>query len=283
MVIPPLMHQLEVISSGRLDLQNMILLLSLSANSAPSQKSSFCVLLQPASFDSLHMALGIGIVPCERDRSNRGPDYQRYLDEQRRGTITPLNRWEHIPTQDFHSAAAQGIGTKPTEENWGHDTLEDSSFALPHEQIMPSGLPCQKQNMATSGQFIWNTPPTDHWGYHIAEEALSMNPIQATTRSPKVTLESSQPQFSEELLVLIMDIRRDVANLLFQQECLNRRLDFLHDMMHCQVSRPPTLAELVTNPSASSQPDTSIPPEATTQILLVLIPFVLSFCFMLFI
>jgi hypothetical protein len=50
-------------------------------------------------------------------------------------------------------------------------------------------------------------------------------------------------------------------------------------MMHCQVIRPPTLSRLVTNPTTSSQLGTSIPPEATMQILLVLSPFVLSFCF----
>jgi hypothetical protein len=214
-------------------------LLALSASSAPSQESSFCALLQPASFHSLHLASGIGTMPREHGRSNRGLGYQRYLERAKvrcHYSFKPVGAYSYSA---FHSAVVQGIGIRPAEENWGHDTPEDSSSALPHEQIMPSSLPRQEQDVATSGQVIWNTPPTGHWGYPIVEEAPLMTPIQATTRSSEVTHESSRPQFSKELLVLIMDIRRDVADLLFRHEHLNRRLDFLHDALSGESASNP--------------------------------------------
>jgi hypothetical protein len=111
---------------------------------------------------------------------------------------------------------------------------------------MHSSLSRQEHTDVATNQAFWNTPPEGHWGYPIVEEAPSMTPLQETIHILEVTPDSSRPHFFEEHLTLIMDICRDVADLLFRQECLNRQLDFLYDALsgepasnHCLVCHQP--------------------------------------------
>lgn len=71
-------------------------------------------------------------------------------------------------------------------------------------------------------------------------------PLQETICILEVTPDYFRPQFYEEHLTLIMDIRRDVADLLFRQEHLYHWLNFLYDALsgepasnHCPVCRQP--------------------------------------------
>jgi hypothetical protein len=143
---------------------------------------------------------------------------------------------------------------------------------------MHSSLSRQENTYTTTNQDFWNTPPEGHLGYPIVEEAPPTTPLQDTIHILEVTPNSPRPLFSKEHLTLIMDIHRDVADLLFRQECLNHRLDFLYDTLsgepasnHCRY---------VSNLTILFQPGTNTLLEATIQTQLVLdsFGFVSMFC-----
>jgi hypothetical protein len=91
-----------------------------------------------------------------------------------------------------------------------------------------------------------STIPEGHWGFPMVEEIPPLLPLHNVTL-PSVEASASPPQhfLSEDHLNLIMDIRRDMVDQIFHQECLNHWLDLLFEAL--SGDQPPTVVHYVVN------------------------------------
>jgi hypothetical protein len=109
-------------------------------------------------------ALNTGIMPRERGRSRRGPDYLRYLVGRSRNVGVPDSEPHQSPPQATHFDETSGLDTSMEEENWGCPVIEEASSA-----------PFPGNAEGSSTTILMPSRPSEHLATHTEVSAPNLS------------------------------------------------------------------------------------------------------------